>query len=238
MLVGTGYNNGAPPIVWMIFFAVLIVAGIASILQGLGAAGTGLAALKAIKSMAGGGQLLAGRPASGPLRLSGPIDLVGQSMAAAVLTDPLMIKVSAMIGMIQLARLGGGKAAPHQYVTDRLAARWGDGSLQRPPGLFSVTELHAWPLAPGPAGDRMLVWFKGRLNAGATFAEYWTFVSAGPVPVLPPQCPSCGAPTTGVTTNVCAYCNTTLWQAPAGAPSYWLVDDISSTPPTDLSAAA
>jgi hypothetical protein len=238
MLVASGYNNGAPPIIWVIFFVVLVVGGIASILRGLGSAGTGLAALKAVTSMVGDGQLLAGRPMTGSLRLSGPVDLVGQGLATAVLTDPLMIKVWAMIGMIQLAREGGGKAAPHQYVTDRLAARWGDSSLQRPPGLFSVTELHARPMTPGPAGDRMLVWFKGRLNAGATYAEYWTFVSVGPAPVLPPQCPSCGAPTSGTTSYVCAYCNTTLWQPPADAPSYWMVDDISSVPPAGLSAAA
>jgi hypothetical protein len=188
--------------------------------------------------MVGDGQLLAGRPTSGPLRLSGPVDLVGQNMATAVLTDPLLVKVSAMVGMIQLAREGAGTAIPRQYVTDRLAAKWGDASLSRPAGLFMMTELHARPLTPGPEGDRMLVWFKGRLNTNTAFTEYWTFVSAGPVPTLPPQCPSCGAPTAGRTSNICAYCNTTLWQPPAGAPSYWLVDDISSVPPPDLSAAA
>jgi hypothetical protein len=231
-------STSAPPIVWVIMAVFLLVGAIASLLKGLGSATTGLAALKTIKSLVGDGQLLAGRPTTGSLRLSGPIDLVGQAMATGVLTNPLMVKVSAMIGMIQLAREGGGKTIPRQYITDRLAARWGDGSLQLPPGLFMVTELHARPMAPGPAGDRMLVWFKGRLNTNATFTEYWTFVSAGPAPVLPPQCPSCGAPTAGVTSYVCPYCNTTLWQPPADAPSYWLVDDVSSTPPPELSAAA
>ena len=207
-------------------------------LRGLGTAATGLAALKSIKSLVGDGQLLAGRPVTGPLRLSGPVDLVGPGMATAVLTDPLLVRVSAMIGMIQLAREGGGKTIPRPYVTDRLAARWGDASLQLPPGLFMVTELHARPVAAGPAGDRMVVWFKGRLNTGTTFTEYWTFVSAGPAPVLPAQCPSCGAPTAGVTSNVCAYCQTTLWQPLPDAPSYWLVDDISGAPPMDLSAVA
>jgi hypothetical protein len=237
VLVSSGYSS-APSIAWVIFFVIVIIGVIASMVQGLRSATTGLAAIKAIKGMVGDGQLLAGRPTTGTLRLSGPIDLVGQAMATGVLTDPLLIKVSAMIGMIKLAREGGGKAIPRQYITDRLAARWGDGSLQLPPGLFMVTELHARPMTPGPAGDRMLVWFKGRLGNNATFTEYWTFVSAGPVPVLPPQCPSCGAPTTGVTSYVCPYCNTTLWQPPAGAPSYWLVDDVSTAPPPELSAAA
>ena len=237
MLVSSGYSS-APSFVWVIFVVFLIIGGIASILRGLGSATTGLAAIKAIKAVVGDGQLLAGRPSTGSLRLSGPIDLVGQAMATGVLTDPLLVKVSAMIGMIQLAREGVGKAVPRQYVTDRLAARWGDGSLQLPPGLFMVTELHARPMTPGPAGDRMLVWFKGRLSTNTAFTEYWTFVSAGPAPVLPPQCPSCGAPTAGVTSYVCPYCKTTLWQPPADAPSYWLVDDISTAPPPELSAAA
>ena len=86
----------------------------------------------------------------------------------------------------------------------------------------------------------MVVWFKGRISGGTSVSvtEYWIFVAAGAPPLLPPQCPSCGAPTTGVTANVCPYCKTTLWQPAPDAPSYWLVDDVSSTPPAELSAAA
>ena len=245
-MVHAAASSSAPPIAWVIVIAILVISFIVSIIKGIGSAGIGLAALKSLKSVVGDGQLLAGRPTTGSLRLSGPVDLVGQNLATGVITDPLMVKVSVMIGMIQLARQGGGKTIPRQYATDRLVAKASGGSLALAPGFFSPTELHARPMSPGPAGDRMVVWFKGRLisNAsltqlsGGTFTEYWTFVAAGPAPTLPVQCPNCGAPTSGITSYVCPFCNTTLWQAPPDAPSYWLVDDISSSPPPELAAAA
>jgi hypothetical protein len=239
-------SSSAPPIAWVIVIAIVVISFITSIVKGIGSAGTALAGLKTLKSVVGDGQLLAGRPTTGSLRLSGPVDLVGQNLATGLITDPLMVKVSTMIGMIQLARQGGGKTIPRQYATDRLVAKGAAGSLALAAGFFIPTELHARALSPGPAGDRMVVWYKGRLSttfglsgpSGGTFTEYWTFVSAGPAPTLPVQCPNCGAPTSGITSYVCPFCNTTLWQAPPDAPSYWLVDDISSSPPPELAAAA
>jgi hypothetical protein len=231
-------SSSAPPIAWVIVIAILVISFITSIVKGIGSAGTALAGLKTLKSVVGDGQLLAGRPTTGALRLTGPVDLTGQNLASAIMSNPLLLKVSTIMGMIQLARQGGGKTLPRQYVTDRLAAKGASGSLALAQGFFSLIEVHARPMSPGPGGDRMLVWFRGRLIAGPVFTEYWTFVSTGPVPTLPAQCPNCGAPTSGITSYVCPFCSTTLWQPPADAPSYWLVDDISSSPPPELAAAA
>jgi hypothetical protein len=108
-----------------------------------------------------------------------------------------------------------------------------------PLGQCAITELHARPLASGSAADRMLVWFTARIGLGAPFTEYWTFVSTAVMPSLPAACPNCGAPTTGSTSGVCAYCHLALSQASRSTPetpALWVVDDISTTSPASAAA--
>lgn len=187
-----------------------------------------------LKAIANAGASLAGRPLA--QRLSGPVDLVGDSLAAGLLANPLLAQTSTTIAAVQRARQTGGTQLPRQYVTDRLAPILAAGLLPLPPGTFSMTELHARPMAFGLTGHRMLIWFRASLAGAAPFTEYWTFVSSGPSPVLPLNCPSCGAPTAGIASETCRYCHATLWQPPADSQTYWFVDDISRTPPAAIAA--
>ena len=77
-MVHAAASSSAPPIAWVIVIAILVISFIMSIVKGIGSAGTTLAALKTLKSVVGDGQLLAGRPTTGSLRLSGPVTSSGR----------------------------------------------------------------------------------------------------------------------------------------------------------------
>jgi hypothetical protein len=192
-----------PDFIWALVFVAGIIAGIVRLIRM--AESTAVDIKRAIEA----GKSLMDRPLAIPPRLSGPLDLSGKSLAASILADPLITHVSMIIGAVHVAREAGGPTVPRRFVTERLAARWGELSLALPAGVFMMTELHARPLAPGPLGERMLLWFTARINVGRPMTEYWTFAFT---PAQP------GAA-----------------DAPSG---YWLVDDISSTPPTEAAAAA
>jgi hypothetical protein len=190
------------------------------------------------KGLVGAEQVVAARWLAVPERLSGPIDLDGSKLRAAVRANPLIGQIAAVIGVIQLARVAGATGAPRPLVSDRLAGAWSDVP-RLPLGQCAITELHARPLASGPAADQILVWFTARIGLGKPFAEYWTFVSTAATASLPATCPNCGASTAGTTSGVCAFCHAALRQAPgptAGAPAIWVVDDISTTPPAAAAA--
>jgi hypothetical protein len=225
---------------WFVWPAILIIAAVsvvASLLKALGAASGGLAALKGLSSI---GQTLSGRSAGAAQPLAGPVDLVGQSLAVGIMTNPAIIQLRTIMAGVQLCRQPGSNQVPTQFLTQRLAASWGTGLPALPTGMFQMLELHARPQTPTPVGERMLVWVKGRINAGAPFTEYWTFVTTAPLASLPAKCPSCGAPTAAsTTTGICAYCQTVLVTFPAansGTPATWVVDEISVTPPAAAAA--
>lgn len=225
---------------WFVWPAILIILGVSivtSILKGLGTASSGLAALK---GLAGVGQTLAARSAGAAEPLAGPVDLVGDNLAFGIMTNPVIIQLMTIMGGVQRGRQPGSTQVPTQFLTQRLAAAWGSGLLALPSGMFQIIELHARPQTPTPVGERMLVWFKARINIGAPFTEYWTFVTTAPLTSLPARCPSCGAPTAGsATTGICRYCQTVLVTSPvanSGAPPKWLVDEISLTPPAAAAA--
>jgi hypothetical protein len=216
----------------------VISLGIFLIARALSSAGSGGTGLRARKGLVGAEQVLAERWLAMPERLSGPVDLEGSSFRAAVVANPLIAQIAAVIGVIQLARVAGGSDAPRQLVSERLARGWG-GVRKLPLGQCAITELHARPLASGSAADRMLVWFTARIRLGTPFTEYWTFISTAAMPSLPVACPNCGAPTTGSTSGVCAYCHLALSQASRSTPetpALWVVDDISTTSPASAAA--
>jgi hypothetical protein len=217
---------------------IVISLGIFLIARALNSAGSGGTGLRARKGLVGAEQVLAERWLAIPERLSGPVDLEGSSFHAAVVANPLIAQIAAVIGVIQLARVAGGSDAARQLVSERLARGWG-GVRKLPLGQCAITELHARPLASGSAADRMLVWFTARIELGAPFTEYWTFVSTAAMPGLPATCPNCGAPTTGSTSGVCAYCHLALSEASRSrpeTPTLWVVDDITTTPPASAAA--
>ncbi len=223
---------------WFIWPAILIIAAVsavASLLKALGSASGGLAALKGLASV---GQTLSGPSAGAAQPLAGPVDLVGQNLAIGIMTNPAIIQLTTIMAGVQLCRQPGSNQVPTQFLTQRLAASWGTGLLALPTGIFQIIELHARPQTPTPVGARMLVWFKARINAGAPFTEYWTFVTTAPLTSLPARCPSCGAPTVGsATTGICPYCRTVLVTSPArDSPATWLVDEIRMTPPAAAAA--
>lgn len=226
-----------PWFVWPVILIILVVSVLTSLLKALGSASSGLAALK---GLAGVGQTLANRSAGGAQPLAGPVDLVGENLALGIMTNPAIIQLTSIMGGVQLCRQRGSNQVPTQFLTQRLAASWGTGLLALPTGMFQIIELHARPQTPTPVGERMLVWFKARINLGAPFTEYWTFVTTAPLTSLPVRCPSCGAPTAGsATTGICPYCQTVLVTSPAansGALPTWLVDEISMTPPAAAAA--
>lgn len=237
LAVTYGHPSDMPWFVWPAILIIFLVSGVTGLLKALGSSASTLAALKAL---VGARQALTERSLGAAQGLAGPVDLVGQSLAAGILTNPAIIQVTTIIAAVQLCRQPGSHQAPTQYVTQRLAASWGNSVLALPPGMFGITELHARPLAPTPVGERMLVWFKGRINMGAPFTEYWTFVTWAALARLPANCPSCGGPTaSSTTTGVCAYCHATLVPTPAtnsDTPAVWLVDDIRPTPPAAAAA--
>lgn len=212
----------------VLFVLILLVAGIVHVLTVIAGAATGVATIKNLLSIK---QMLAGRQVAVPASLDRPIDLVGPTLLTGAATYPLMGRVMAVIAAVLLARKGGN-TLPQQYVTPQLATRWPNHSVPLPPGLFMVTELHARPLADG---TRMLVWFTARGQAH-TFVEYWTFACTAPL-AFPVKCPTCGAPTAGNNTNSCRFCTAELAEPVANATKYWLVDDISPSPPANTLAA-
>jgi len=157
----------------------------------------------------------------------------------AIMANLMVVPLTTIMTAAQLNRQPGNVLIHAQYLTSRLAASW-DSVPRLPSGMFIMTEFHARPLPPTPVGEQLLVWFKGRINIGAPFTEYWRFVTSAPLANLPATCPGCGAPTSGSTaTGVCAYCQSVLVSQTAessGKPATWLVDDISSTPPAAAAA--
>jgi hypothetical protein len=217
--------------VWLLVVGIFVAALINTLVGRFRDMTTSLATRK---SLAGAGASLAGRPASMPRGLTVSMDLVGQALTPGLLVNPLLSLVSTIIATVVKVRQTQGTDIPRQYLTDQLVTKWASGSLypiER--GVFSITELHARPLVP--AGDHMLVWFKASVEHGQ-MTEYWTFVSRGPTPTLPINCPSCGAPTVGTASETCQYCGAILWQPPSDAPIYWLVDDISRAAPAAIAA--
>jgi hypothetical protein len=217
---------------------IVISLGIFLIARALSSAGSRGTGVRAPKGLLGAEQVLAARWLAIPGRLSGPVDLEGSSFRAAVVANPLIVQIAQVIGVIELARVAGGSDAPRQLVSERLARGWG-GVRKLPLGQCAISELHARPLASGSAADRMLVWFTTRIGLGAPFTEYWTFVSTAAMPSLPAVCPDCGAPTTGNTSGVCAYCDLALSQPSRSTPetpALWVVDDISTTSPASAAA--
>jgi hypothetical protein len=235
----TTYGQPAdiPWFVWPVILIILAVSVVTSLLKGIGTASSGLAALK---GLAGVGQTLAAGSSGAAQPLAGPVDLAGENLAFGIMTNPVIIQLMTIIGGVQRSRQPGSTQVPTQFLTQRLAASWGSGMLTLPSGMFQIIELHARPQTPTPVGERMLVWFKARLNVGAPFTEYWAFVTTAPLTSLPARCPSCGAPTAGsATTGICPYCQTVLVTSPvtnSGAPPTWLVDEISLTPPAAAAA--
>jgi hypothetical protein len=217
---------------------IIISLGIFLIARAFSSAGSRGTGVRAPKGLLGAEQVLAERWLAIPERLSGPVDLEGSSFRAAVVRNPLIAQIAAVIGVIQLARVVGGSNAPRQLVSQRLADAWG-GMRKLPLGQCAITELHARPLSSGSAADRILVWFTARIGLGAQFTEYWTFVSTAAMPGLPAVCPDCGAPTTGNTSGVCAYCHRALseaYRSTPETPALWVVDDISTTSPASAAA--
>jgi hypothetical protein len=217
---------------------MVISLGIFLIARALSSVGSGGTGVRAPKGLLGAEQVLAARWLAIPERLSGPVDLEGPSLRAAIVRNPLIGQIAEVIGVIQLARVVGGSAAPRQLVSQRLAETWG-GMSKLPLGQCAISELHARPLLSGSGADRMLVWFAARIGLGTPFTEYWTFVSTAVMPGLPAKCPNCGAPTTGSTSGVCAYCHLALSQASRSTPetpALWVVDDITTTPPASAAA--
>jgi hypothetical protein len=217
---------------------MVISVGIFLIARALSSAESRGTGVRAPKGLLGAEQVLAARWLAIPERLPGPVDLEGSSLRAAIVRDPLIAQIAAVIGVIQLARVVGGSDAPRQLVSQRLAGAWG-GMRKLPLGQCAISELHARPLSSGSGADRMLVWFTARIELGASFTEYWTFVSTAAMPGLPATCPNCGAPTTGSTSGVCAYCHLALSEASRSrpeTPTLWVVDDITTTPPASAAA--
>ena len=154
---------------------------------------------------------------------------LAQMMTLAAAQQPLEMQIAPMVLAIEAARRQGDMASVRSFLTERFAVRF-TASAAAIAGQAGLSHMVLANDAVAHDG-RVVI----RVDRGAVGAEYWTFQrDASAVPEgTPIVCPRCGAPTAGDRGGTCRFCGATFSTAlPAlPAPTRWLLDDISATPP-------
>ena len=154
---------------------------------------------------------------------------VAQMMALAAAQHPLELQLAPMVMAIEAARRQGDVVPVRPFLTDRFAARF-TASAAAVAGQGGISHTVLGDDAVGHDG-RVVI----RVDRGTAGTEYWTFQRDTSVlpDGTPIACPKCGAPTAGDRDGTCRFCGATFSTAlPAlPAPTRWLLDDISATPP-------
>lgn len=154
---------------------------------------------------------------------------LAQMMTLAAAQHPLEMQIAPMVLAIEAARRQGDLASVRSFLTDRFAVRFtaSDAAVAGQAGLSHMVLAN-----DAVAHDGGVVI---RVDRGTVGAECWTFQrDASAVPDgTPIVCPKCGAPTAGDRGGTCRFCGATFSTAPPAlpAPTRWLLDDISATPP-------
>ena len=154
---------------------------------------------------------------------------LAQMMTLAAAQQPLEMQIAPMVLAIEAARRQGDLASVRSFLTDRFAVRF-TASAAAVAGQAGLSHMVLADDAVAHDGGVVI-----RVDRGTVGAEYWTFQrDASAVPDgTPIVCPKCGAPTAGDRGGTCRFCGATFSTAlPAlPAPTRWLLDDISATPP-------
>jgi len=154
---------------------------------------------------------------------------LAQMMTLAAAQQPLEMQIAPMVLAIEAARRQGDLASVRSFLTDRFAVRF-TASAAAVAGQAGLSHMVLANDAVAHDGGVVI-----RVDRGSVGAEYWTFQrDASAVPDgTPIVCPKCGAPTAGDRGGTCRFCGATFSTAlPAlPAPTRWLLDDISATPP-------
>jgi len=155
---------------------------------------------------------------------------LAQMMTLAAAQHPLEVQMAPMVLAIEAARRQGDVASVRSFLSDGFAVRF-TASAASVAGQGGVSHMVLGDDAVAHDG-RVVI----RVDRGTAGAEYWTFQrDASAVPDgTPIVCPKCGAPTAADRGGTCRFCGATFSTAlPAlPAPTRWLLDDISATPPT------
>lgn len=154
---------------------------------------------------------------------------LAQMMTLAAAQQPLEVQMAPMVLAIEAARRQGDVASVRSFLTDRFAVGF-TASAAAVAGQGGLSHMALANDAVAHDG-RVVI----RVDRGTAGTEYWTFQrDASAVPDgTPIACPKCGAPTAGDRDGTCRFCGATFSTAlPAlPAPTRWLLDDISATPP-------
>ena len=111
-------------------------------------------------------------------RLDRVVDLSGTALTAAM-DHTVLGRIITTIVAIQLSRQGGATVLDRGFVTNRLASKLSDASYALPIGLFVIDQLHVSPTLPGPAGERIVIGFIGKIPGAEPVVEWWTFLYPG-----------------------------------------------------------